>query len=342
MALQLTTPPANRSRLSLGLALALAMANACSKPSVEKAAPTAASAAPAAVSAAAVLASAPTPQDPQEEIDRNLGAKLDGYIACINRTDAYVHESYERLLGSLSAKQEVLPSRWPNLRATSVVRDNCYKAIDEAKKLTPKLDDLEQAADAFRAAVDKLEPTLSEGDRYYHQHDDKDDKGARGRALVKQALTDFEAFLPISKQLRASVERYNQTLLNNSLARVEKAEGRSLHFLCKKIMAEAKVNVDLFLDEKAAAATLETTLENYKQLDSELRARADKYPQEKGRVENIHGLLARADFVLRDFKETLRGVKAGRRTEAGDARESLLKSYNEMVEESNKLTFKDG
>jgi hypothetical protein len=338
-------PPvaSTRAPLSLGLALICAvLANGCNKPAVHKPVPEATSAALPAPSVATAAAATAPKVDPQEEIDRALSDKLGGYIECINRTDAYVHESYDMLLGSLSPKQQVLPNRWPNLRATAVVRDNCYKAIDEAAKLAPKLDDLEQAASAFRAAVEKLEPTLSEGDRYYHQGDDRDDKGARGRALVKQALTDFEAFLVASKQLRANVEKYNQTLLDNSLARVEKAEGRSLHFLCKKIMAEAKVDLDVFLDEKADTARLETTLDAYKQLDGELRARADKFPQEKERVENFHGLLARGDFVLRDFKETARAVKSGKRADASQARESLLKSYNEMVEESNKLAFKDG
>jgi hypothetical protein len=52
--------------------------------------------------------------------------------------------------------------------------------------------------------------------------------------------------------------------------------------------------------------------------------------------------LARGDFVLRDFKETARAMKAGKKADASRARESLLKSYNEMVDESNKLSFKDG
>lgn len=74
-------------------------------------------------------------------------------------------------------------------------------------------------------------------------------------------------------------------------------------------------------------------------------AQARQAPGSNGmaeRVENLHGLLARGDFVLRDFKETARAVKAGKRGEASQARQSLLKSYNEMVEESNKLAFKDG
>jgi hypothetical protein len=329
---------------SIGLNFAiLALVSACNKPGGTAPAPAGSGAAQlASAPAPAAAASAVAQADPQEEQDRVLGEKLGHYIECINRTDSYVHESYEMLLGSLSAKREVLPNRWPNLRATSLLRDACYQGLDEAAKLPPKLDDLEQAGNAFRAAVDKLEPPLSEGDRYYHQGDDKDDKGVHGKALVKQALAAFEEFLPVSKQLRASVDKYNQSLLDNSLRRVEKAEGRSLHYLCKKIMAEAKLDLDVFLDDKADPAKLETTLEAYQQLDSELRARADKFPQEKARVDNLQGLIARGDFVLRDFKETLRAVKAGKKNDAGSARDSLLKSYNELVDESNKLSFKDG
>jgi hypothetical protein len=326
-------------RRSPGLAFALlALTSACNKPGSAIPAPAARS---AAVSPATSVPVA-TPVDAAQEQDRAMGEKLEHYIECINRTDSYVHESYEMLLGSLSAKREVLPNRWPNFRATGVLRDNCYKGLDEAAKLSPKLDDLEQAAAVFRAAVDKLEPPLVEGDRYYHQGDDKDDKGARGKALVKQVLASFEEFLPASKQLRASVDKYNQTLLDNSLARVEKAEGRSLRYLCKKIMAEAKLDLDTFLDEKADLTQLDTTLESYQKLDRELRERAEKFPQEKARVANLQGLLARGDFVLRDFKETARAVKAGKKSDASLARESLLKSYNEMVDESNKLSFKDG
>jgi hypothetical protein len=328
---------------SPGLAFSLlALASACNKPGGANPAPPAVSAVPRAASAVAATSAARPQVDASEERDRAMGEKLEHYIECINRTDSYVHESYEMLLGSLSAKREVLPNRWPNLRATAVLRDNCYKGLDEAAKLSPKLDDLEQAAAAFRAAIDKLEPPLVEGDRYYHQGDDKDDKGAHGKALVKQVLAGFEEFLPASKELRLSVDKYNQTLLDNSLSRVEKAEGRSLHYLCKKIMADAKVDLDTFLDEKADAARLETTLDSYKKLDAELRERAEKFPQEKARVDNLQGLLARGDFVLRDFKETARALKAGKKADASSARASLLKSYNEMVDESNKLSFKDG
>lgn len=324
-----------------GLACALLALVACNKPGSANPAPVASSAA-APPPASAIAAAAAPRVDAAEERDRAMGEKLEHYIECINRTDSYVHESYEMLLGSLSAKREVLGNRWPNLRATGVLRDNCYKGLDEAAKLSPKLDDLEQAATAFRVAVDKLEPPLVEGDRYYHQGDDRDDKGAHGKALVKQVLASFEEFLPVSRQLRASVDKYNQTLLDNSLARVEKAEGRSLHYLCKKIMAEAKLDLDTFLDEKADLTRLDTTLETYEKLDQELRERAEKFPQEKARVENLQGLLARGDFVLRDFKETARAVKVGKKADASQARESLLKSYNEMVDESNKLSFKDG
>lgn len=328
-----------RARLSFGLAL-LVLASGCNKRAGAEPVPAASAALPS--GAAAVTPSAAPPVDAAEARDHALSEKLAGYIECINRTDAYVHESYEMLLGSLSPRREVLAKRWPNLRATSLVRDSCYQGLDAAAKLSPQLDDLQQAGAAFRAAVDQLEPPLTEGDRYYHQGDDKDDKGARGKALVKQALAGFEEFLPVSKQLRQIVEKYNQTLLDNSLLRVEKSEGRSLHYLCKKLMAEAKLDLDLFLDEKSALTQLETTLEAYKRLDTELRERAEKFPQEKARVENLHGLLARGDFVLRDFKETVRAVKSNKRGEAGGARESLLKSYNELVEESNKLEFQDG
>jgi hypothetical protein len=48
-----------------------------------------------------------------------------------------VHESYDMLPGSLSSKQQALPTRRPNLRATAALRDNCYKAIDEGARLAP-------------------------------------------------------------------------------------------------------------------------------------------------------------------------------------------------------------
>lgn len=322
---------------------ALAAVSACKSPDPNAAAALAATASAGLPKASADVQAPAAPQvDAEAERDSVLSEKLSHYIECINRTDSYVHESHQMLMGSLSPKHEVLPNRWPNLRATSVVRDQCYKGLDEAATMPPKLDDLEQAARAFRAAVDKLEGPLAEGDRYYHQGDDKDDKGAHGKQLVKQVLAGFDEFLVASKALRGSVEKYNDRVLANSLARVEKAEGRSLHFLCKKIVSEAKQAVDVFLDEHTDLAKLEAVLGSYQKLDSELRDRAEKFPQEKAHIENFFAFAAHGEFVLRDLKETVRAVKGKKPALADGSRESLLKSLNQTIEDSNKLEFKQG
>jgi hypothetical protein len=332
-------------RVASGFVLATFCAlSGCNKADASAAGALAAASAVAAVSAAlpASAAAAAPKIDPEEERDAALSEKISHYIECINDTDSYLHGTYDNLLESLTPKREVNPRRWPNLRATSTLRDRCYKGLDEAAKLQPKLDDLEQAGAAFRAAVDKLEPLLVDGDHYYHQGDDKDDKGAHGKAVVKLVLAGFDEFNVASKALRAAVEKYNEGILSNSLKRVEKAEGRSVHFLCKKVVADAKLAIDEFLDEKAELSKLEATLESYKKLDAELRERSEKFPKEKERVSGLSGVTARSDFVLRDLKETVRALKAKKPELAQGARQSLLKSYNELITESNKLEFKEG
>jgi hypothetical protein len=315
---------------------------ACSKPDPGAGTATLPSAIGALASASARVEPASPKVDPAAERDDVLSEKLSRYIKCINNTDAYVHTSYNYLLESLTPKREVNPRRSPLFRATTSARDLCYKALEEGVKLPPKLDDVEQAGVAFRAAVEKLEPILADGDHYYHQGDDKDDKGAHGKAVVKLALAGFEEFSAASKALRRAVEKYNAGILSNSLERVEKAEGRSVHFLCKKLVADAKLAIDDFLDEKTELTKLEVTLENYKKLDAELRERAERTPQEAQRVSGFSSLAARSDTVLRDLKETVRAVRAKKLVDANQWRQNLLKSYNELVAESNKLEIKEG
>lgn len=333
----------HRVRLASSFILTTACAlGGCNKPDPGAGTATPASATAALVSATARVEPAVPKVDPAAERDNVLSEKLSHYIKCINDTDAYVHTSYSYLLESLTPKREVNPRRSPLFRATTSARGRCYQALDEGGKLPPKLDDLEQAGVAFRAAVEKLEPVLADGDHYYHQGDDKDDKGAHGKAVVKLALAGFEEFSAASKALRGAIEKYNAGILSNSLERVEKAEGRSVHFLCKKLVADAKVAIDEFLDEKTELTRLEATLENYKKLDAELRERAEKTPQEAERVRGFSGLAAGSDVVLRDLKETVRAVRAKKLVEAGQWRQNLLKSYNELINESNKLEIKAG
>jgi hypothetical protein len=294
------------------------------------------------VAAAAKGAPAASPDD-------LLGTKLAFYIDCVNLIDPIVIDSHELYLRFLTPEQQLDEKHAPNVSAIGNRLDRCYEWLGEAVKVAPKLADVEASGAAYKDALGKLEPLLVEAARYYQQNDYKDDQLAKGKALHPQILGAYTAFFAARSHLHEDIDKYNREMLARSLQRIEKQEGKTLHYYSRRIMNDSSDLLDLATDPATAPAKLNASLDAYKAVYAEMIDRASKNPAEVDLIRSWGSFVSEGDLVLVDLKDIQRGVnapaspdkdqEAARAKELARLREDLVKRYNDMVEESNELEF---
>lgn len=284
------------------------------------------------------------PEDPALAADDALSAKLGHYIECINEVDAFVSQGHEYYVERLNDKKVFAGDRTPNVRSNAPRMAACFKAIEAAAAAPPKRPDLEQAALAYRAALEQLEPSLVDAHRYYDQRDYKDDNHAHGNALIPTILAGYDAFFAARDKLRAGLDGENRALRARGLARLEQEEGKNLRYYTRRVMIDGEAALELALDPAADPAKLRDAIEAYKTLWAELQERMAKHPEEAERSNGMTSFIGHGDLVLRDFKEMQRiavAKLAGKPVELEDLRrKQLLDMYNSLVEDSNELEWK--
>jgi hypothetical protein len=290
---------------------------------------------------------APKPEAaPAPDPDAVLSEKMGSYINCVNQVDPIVGDSREAYHRFLVKDDQVNPKQPPIVRPMTGRFDDCYKAIEEAAKVEPKVADLEESAAGYAGALKALAPIMAEADTYYRQEDWKDDGFAKGKELNGKIVAAFDAFAKARGQLHRTIDKYNDQILARALARIEKREGKSLRYYSRRIMNDASALLDLGLDPAADPAALRDAIEAYKNIFAEMVAKAEKEPAVASAVKNWPGFLNRGNNFLHDAKEIQRAIVAqldkapGKPVKLADMlRHDLIESYNHMVEESNGLEF---
>lgn len=283
-------------------------------------------------------------EDAEIAADDALSTKLGYYIECINNVDPFVSEGHDRYIKNLTDKNVFVAARTPSVRSNAPRLPACFEAIEAAATAEPKRPDLEQAAFAYRAAHEQLEPLLIEAYRYYSQGDYKDDDVAHGNELHPKIMAGYAAIFASRDKLRAAVDHENTALLARGLARIEKQEGKSLRYYTRRLMAEGEATLELALDPATDPAKLRDAIEAYKTLYAELLDRKAKHPEEAERGGGLVAFVAHGDLVVGGFKEMQRIAVAkleGKPVELEDLRrKQLLDFYNSLVEDSNELEWK--
>ena len=283
---------------------------------------------------------------PEPDPDELLSTKMGFYIECVNKVDPIVADSSEAYHSFLAKDDLVNVKRPPIVRPMTGRFDDCYKAVDEAGKVAPKLADLEEGGAGYVGALRTLAPLMAEADQYYRQEDWKDDGFAKGKDLNGKIVAAFDGFVKARRQLHQTIDKYNDQILARALARIEKEEGRSLHYYSRRIMNDASALLDLGLDPAADPAKVRDAIEAYKNVYAEMVAKAEKEPAVASAVKGWPGFLNRGNNFLHDAKEIQRSIAAqldkapGKPVKLADMlRHDLIESYNHMVEESNGLEF---
>jgi hypothetical protein len=174
-----------------------------------------------------------------------LGAKLQPYIACLNRHSQRVLMSMDRYLRWADKKTGPKNMQKASLGLYSIYdTTDCAKGVNTATQANPRHNALEKSGSDYVQALQTLEPLLKTADQYYSQGDFKDDKLAKGKQMHPGLVAGFDAFATADKALRSVVEGVSDEVSNAELAAIEKTEGRKSRYLTLVLMKNAKVLVN--------------------------------------------------------------------------------------------------
>lgn len=294
------------------------------------------------------------PQAVAEDTTAQLTTKLNAYVGCFNTTDGSVRDSALRYV-SWIANVEKGPTgkeRSVNLLGdvTPYELDKCTKAINEASKASPKMPALDEAATQYLADLTALQPLVSEAHLYYSQDDYKDDGFAKGKQMHQPLMQAFDRFMKSSDQFGAEVEKENNALTAAQLVEIEKSEGRHSRYYRLALVTQAKQLATVLTASAPDVAEMTKSIDAY----SALLAEAGKATaSEAGKPLTWSIFQENAGTFLKDCKDRMRRVRD--KTPYSTGEQSLLKgsgntgwmvsgspmrvlkSYNELVEASNRL-----
>ena len=179
--------------------------------------------------------------------DQQLGAKLDSYLPCINQVSGRVMDSRQRYASWLddveqgpTGKERVVYNLYPLVDSTL---EQCKQGLTAAREKKPDLADLDKAGKDYEAALTKVAPLIKDAHDYYDQKKYLDDKFAKAKEMHKPLWSAFTAFAKANDALHSAYEAQADGLAERELKRIEKDEGKKLHYWTRKLMLDAKALV---------------------------------------------------------------------------------------------------
>ncbi|HEX4336174.1 MAG TPA: DUF3829 domain-containing protein [Polyangiaceae bacterium] len=300
-------------------------------------------------SAAVPSAAAPSAM----EADSALAEKLSCFIQCFNRLSISVRDAEHRYYGWVDEKTGPT-GKEKSVDGVSVLSpDFSMEKLDKAKSLPPALPDIDAAAEAYRAAANKLNPLVEAANKYYQQNDYKDDKFARGKAMHAPLVAAFAEFDAADKALSDKVTVMNDALGQRRLAALAKDPKRKIQYLVEQSLADAKKLLPVAAVKKlddvdeaklgAAVTTFETSESNLESYASANKAEADKASMLGSTISAEKDLLKSSKDLLRrkrDKKDFNKEFFAHTDPELVDGHPAqVIKTYNALIEQTNSLTY---
>lgn len=289
--------------------------------------------------------------------DDKLGAKIDGYIECINGPSSRVLDAAKRYASWVDIEKGVTGDE-KNVFGIfdHELNQACVDGITTANAAEPKDEELEKAAAEWLEAYKTVQPLIHDAHDYYDREDYKDDGFAKGKEMHDGLAKAIGAFQTADIALRRLVGDKNDALQARRLERLEKETGRKLEFQAANVMAKAKE-----LNAAGDAPTLEAL--DLERLDKALSAydaaleEADAYVKaneaEADTVLLFDSFIDTGESYLKAAKELMRrkrdnraydkselsrlGSSAGWMVEGSP--DKLGRAYNDLVNRSNGLNW---
>ena len=287
-----------------------------------------------------------------EDSTAMLTAKVNHYIECFNSADGSVRDSAARYVSWIDnvAKGPTGKERKVNTLGdiTAFELERCTKAINQAVKEKPALPVLDDAGAKYLADLTTLAPLVSQAHRYYSQEDYKDDGFAKGKEMHQPLVKAFKAFMTNSDVFGTELEKETTALNAAQLAEIEKTEGRHVAYYRLALVTQGKQLTMLFDEESPNINDVTKAIDAYGALVAEATTST---ANEQGKPIGWSMVLSRAETFLKDSKDLMRRLRDKTPYSRGDkmlmegnsgwmvagSPLKVLKSYNELVQASNRL-----
>ena len=285
-----------------------------------------------------------TPTGPGD--DASLIEKINGYIACSNRTVSRTLDSRSRYLSWVSEQAgPTCTERYISYGLYTLYEDGvpkCNEAVTRGKATPPSMPKLEQAAADMAAAYAELVPLTQKAEDYYQQQDYKDDNCAKAKAMHPQLMAAFNKFMAAEKIVAGELDGLKAELDVKQLARIEAEQGKKLQWYTQNFMMNTRSLVRsvpkenaVSFDSAAYLAAFNSLQPAYDQLIEYSAAHPDEasgafwYSAFESSAKNFY---TKAKFLKRDVAE-------GKKPDARALNE-LIDEYNRVVGDANNLRFK--
>lgn len=280
--------------------------------------------------------------------ESRLLTKVRGYLDCLNDHSSTVfliedgyREHFALAAPTVNDAVRIAPSPDP---------EHCIDAIATARSLPPRIPKLEQAGDAFAAALASVHQLTGAAHSFY-DHGSKAYAPARGIALHPQLLAAFDSFDQAQASLFDQVFTINRSVHLAQVARRDSASGPTLASLAEHVQLDAeglvpyaaepsdRVDATDLSGLEAQLARLETSIET---MSSYAAGHADEVEAFGGLEPFLDGaracatsareLAARArDHVAYSETEKLM-IGAGNAAEVPGTPAAMVRAYNHFVQ----------
>jgi len=290
-----------------------------------------------------------------ESEDDKLGAKLDGYVQCINMMSPSVQRSADRYADWVDMKKGPTgKERYISYGMYELFDPkDCLAGIEKSNAAEPKDPELETAAAEYSKALQELYPTVQTAAKYYDEEDYKDDGAAKGKELHPKLSSGFDRFFAADKAMRERFATLSDGLQARELERIEKEEGRKVPFQARNVMSKAKAVMklgdvpdwkELDLESfKPALEAYEAALQEAETYTQANKAEADSVSF--GSFLDDAAEFRKAGKSLRRRKEEKKEYSNFDRAQlqgafgADGSPQQLLRIYNDLVNASNQINW---
>lgn len=267
------------------------------------------------------------------DLDRYI-AKSNGVVGLLNAS-LRGKDSWARYLSWVDVK------RGPTGKERIIyglysVGSSAKRDIETARKTAgdkPAIPALDEATKQLASTFEALIPILNEAEAYYDRKDYLADNMAGGKALHDKLVPAAMAFLAARATTEALQNQLKDTLDRAELAKIEKAEGKSVRWHVRNTMVLAKRAVELMPSSPKGGADLP-------QFDATLAAFGsavrdfDTAIRESGKSTSIDSYPRDILGKLREMRDSIAKGRADNMSYSMDYN-SVIQQYNMMVTMSN-------
>jgi Protein of unknown function (DUF3829) len=292
---------------------------------------------------------APSADQAAGAAEQQLTGKINILVACLNNMNPAIHSSRDRYFGWADREKGPSPKGdGAGQGINAVIREStygyeCFKkdgGLDAALTAPPKLEEIDKAAVAYKAALDAVIDTTKKADAYYSHGDYKDDHMAQGLALHAPLVAAFAAFDHASHDLSAALDKLQDELAVKDLAKLEKTEGKKAHWQQQNLMRASELMLRAITAEREVdVAKIAPAVDAFTKAFDEAKAWTEQNKADADKIVSWGTLMTDADQLATAVKELHRGVRDKHKVpESGDGSvEQIISRFNSLVEMSNNL-----